>query len=811
MESSQASLLAQAKQGDAKAIATLLNHKLQSKGITAKASVKNSCLHIMLEAAKTPAQQLLVDFLRKSFAGFTVDAWRVVKVYGRQAGEEIPDWVEEFKVGLEPSQDPATLAKQGDVKAIAILINQKLQPIDVVVKVSLKDDCLQIMLEATETLNQEQMVSLLQSEIQKLKVQSINRLRLYGKQSGEDFPDWQEEVKLLVDRNEPQEAQTSNSDLIPSSKTIEQASALSLVEEVEGIELSNQLYVAIQAICYQHLAHKVESENDKTIHEMVEDFIDSLETDLKLDLDQFAKQVIGITEPFGLQSEQTKIQPIVSDVTASNFTGVRLAIRDLERVTREVLQTDFPQEIDELKSFFSGAAEEFTANLFGKTTMSQEAMIGATLGLVAGPLGALVGGAVGGWIGGNKQQKALQAIIEKYQKAREKLFQEWEGVLQVVYTKLGDLFTIAVPIKLLTYQAMNQAVDLYNEGNNCLKTEEELQEAIALYDKAIHLNPGLALAWNNKGYVLNELEKYEEALPALIQAIQIDRTLTIAFNNCGDALQGLGRNEEAIAAYEESIKLEAGNYAAWWGRGTCLYNLQQYQEAAEVAQKLIDLNSENYLGWYAKACCQSRIGDTRQALENLSEAVRLNPVLSQQLAKTNSDFDQLREDERFKAVMESSVGVSYTSLKEYLKQKQWREADQETARLIKEVIQKVTNSTKITQETLDVFPCVDLDTIDSLWQGNSDGRFSFSIQKEIYQQSSENRDTFGNKTGWRVKNANDDYSWRSNTAFDYNFATSPRGHLPSSLWAGEDGWFENRRDRLITLFVKMEICSIEKA
>ena len=50
MESSQASLLAQAKQGDPKAIATLLNHKLQSKGITTRASVKNSCLHIMLEA-----------------------------------------------------------------------------------------------------------------------------------------------------------------------------------------------------------------------------------------------------------------------------------------------------------------------------------------------------------------------------------------------------------------------------------------------------------------------------------------------------------------------------------------------------------------------------------------------------------------------------------------------------------------------------------------------------------------------------------------------------------------------------------------
>ncbi|HAJ59677.1 MAG TPA: hypothetical protein DCP31_10720 [Cyanobacteria bacterium UBA8543] len=33
--------------------------------------------------------------------------------------------------------------------------------------------------------------------------------------------------------------------------------------------------------------------------------------------------------------------------------------------------------------------------------------------------------------------------------------------------------------------------------------------------------------------------------------------------------------------------------------------------------------------------------------------------------------------------------------------------------------------------------------------------------------------------------------------------------LPSCLWAGkEDGWFSNRRDRLIVLFARMDACSI---
>lgn len=810
MESSQLSLLAQAKQGDAKAIATLLNQKLHPKGLAAKTSIKNSCLHIMLEAAKTPPQQPLVDFIRKGLADVSTDDWHTVKVYGRRASEEIPDWVEEFKVERESNQDHTTLARQGEVKAIATLINQKLQPNHIVARVSVKNGCLQVMLEAAEVPNQAQMVALLQFEFQQLEVQGINSLRVYGKQSGDEFPDWQEEINLLVERIEPQKAQLASLELSLHSEETIPVETVSTVQKADGVELSNQLHTALQATCYQHLAHKVGAEDDKTIHEIVEDFVDGLEGDLKRDLDQFVKQVVNIAEPFGFQLEQSKIQALIADVTDSNFAGVRLAIRDLERVTREVLQTDFPQETDTLKSFFSGASQELTAQMFGTTTMGKEAIIGATIGMVAGPLGSLVGGAIGGWLAGSKQQKALEALIEKYQKVRVKLFQEWETLLQSIYAKLIDFFSKTASVKLLDYQAIDQAIEFYDQGNEHL--EENLEKAIELYDKAIQLNPGLALAWNNKGFALNQLERFEEALPALVQALQIDRTLVIALNNFGDTLQGLGRNEEAIAAYEESIKLDPGNYSAWWGIGACLYNLQEFEKVIEIAGKLIDLDAENFLGWYAKASCQSRLGYIQQALENLKESVRLNPDVSQQLAKANSDFDSLRKNEKFQSLMESSVGVEYATLKRYLEKKQWCEADQETARIMKEVIQKVNNSTEINQCAINIFPCVDLSTIDSLWEKHSDGQFSFSVQKEIYQQSSQNRDEFGNRTGWRIKDSDGNYSWRSNSSFDYNSATTPRGHLPSSLWAGEDViWVENRRDRLIALFARMDSCSIEKA
>ncbi len=61
----QENLLELAKQGNSKAIATLINRQLQPKGITVKANFKDRCLQIVLESAQIPDQEALVVFIRK--------------------------------------------------------------------------------------------------------------------------------------------------------------------------------------------------------------------------------------------------------------------------------------------------------------------------------------------------------------------------------------------------------------------------------------------------------------------------------------------------------------------------------------------------------------------------------------------------------------------------------------------------------------------------------------------------------------------------------------------------------------------------
>src|SRR3712207_823046 len=95
----QPSLLELAKQGNAQAIAALINRQLQPKGVTAKAALKDGCLQVMLESTQVPNQQALVEFIRKGITSLEAASIQQVKVYGRQTGGEFPSWSQEIELG----------------------------------------------------------------------------------------------------------------------------------------------------------------------------------------------------------------------------------------------------------------------------------------------------------------------------------------------------------------------------------------------------------------------------------------------------------------------------------------------------------------------------------------------------------------------------------------------------------------------------------------------------------------------------------------------------------------------------------------
>ena len=139
---------------------------------------------------------------------------------------------------------------------------------------------------------------------------------------------------------------------------------------------------------------------------------------------------------------------------------------------------------------------------------------------------------------------------------------------------------------------------------------------------------------------------------------------------------------------------------------------------------------------------------------------------SQSLIVLSKDLQELR----------SERGINYTSLRHLLEARQWREADEETTRLMLIAAQRE-KAGYLDLYAIRDFPCTDLYTINQLWLEYSRGHFGFSVQKRIWksllnQNKSASEADFGGYVGWRKRGTWLDYD---DLTFDLR---SPQGHLP---------------------------------
>ncbi|NES85357.1 MAG: hypothetical protein F6K10_30285, partial [Moorea sp. SIO2B7] len=183
-----------------------------------------------------------------------------------------------------------------------------------------------------------------------------------------------------------------------------------------------------------------------------------------------------------------------------------------------------------------------------------------------------------------------------------------------------------------------------------------------------------------------------------------------------------------------------------------------------------------------------------------------NPLREQ----AEKQYHKLREQEEQKLKIEeqaqqrkliSAVGYDYTKLENYLKNGQWKEADQETTKIMLEIGDK-DNKKYLTIDDIKKFPVEDLRTIDQLWLKYSDNKFGFSVQKQIWLDCGGKLD---DSYQWDIyKKLSDRVGWRSDgewTSYDnLDFSTNaPQGHLPGFFCfvhsfggqVGSGGWWRS--------------------
>lgn len=99
-----------AQQGHPVAIATLFNYITQPHGIKTRVQRQGDWLHILLEATSVPNLEETIGFVKHNIADLNVQEITAVTVYGRQQGQQAPNW--QRTIYLEPESylepDPAS-------------------------------------------------------------------------------------------------------------------------------------------------------------------------------------------------------------------------------------------------------------------------------------------------------------------------------------------------------------------------------------------------------------------------------------------------------------------------------------------------------------------------------------------------------------------------------------------------------------------------------------------------------------------------------------------------------------------------------
>jgi hypothetical protein len=100
-------------------------------------------------------------------------------------------------------QNLLKLAKQGNPKAIAAMLNQSLKSKNITAKVNLKDDCLHVLVESAQLPKQQTLVSFIRKGLIQLEAESIKTVKVYGRQTGEESPAWNETFEIVSEPETP--------------------------------------------------------------------------------------------------------------------------------------------------------------------------------------------------------------------------------------------------------------------------------------------------------------------------------------------------------------------------------------------------------------------------------------------------------------------------------------------------------------------------------------------------------------------------------------------------------------------------------
>ena len=205
----------------------------------------------------------------------------------------------------------------------------------------------------------------------------------------------------------------------------------------------------------------------------------------------------------------------------------------------------------------------------------------------------------------------MNTLAKKFQKALQLHQQGNLAQAQKLYEEIN----VAAPDN---FQVVNMLALVALQG-------ADYGKAIALYDKAITLNPNSAAAYFNRGHALQVLNQHESAVASYQQAIKLQPDYPEAYAQCGAIYRSCGDNQTAITYFDKAIACKPDFVTIHFNRGNALRDLKRFDDAVGSYDLAIALKPDYVEALLNRGNTLMELKRTDDAIDSFNAAIKYKP------------------------------------------------------------------------------------------------------------------------------------------------------------------------------------------
>jgi tetratricopeptide (TPR) repeat protein len=204
------------------------------------------------------------------------------------------------------------------------------------------------------------------------------------------------------------------------------------------------------------------------------------------------------------------------------------------------------------------------------------------------------------WDSKSASYEPAQHAIDYFTKTIEMNSEFWGayGARATAHRSLGQIEAAAIDLRqviagishdmLTDPAAALDSANYYNRGSAYAHLGER-EQALSDFDRALRLNPRLAVAYYNRGFVYFGAGDYQQAVADFSEAVRLDPNFAAAYSNRGTSHGALGNIERALADFDRALELDPRLPAAYGGRGLAYREMGNHAAACREWRKAAEL------------------------------------------------------------------------------------------------------------------------------------------------------------------------------------------------------------------------------